>query len=67
MYESLILKGAILSAVSIAIGGLIIAAMIMGYECEYINIILPLVAVFIVLGIAVMMYGTSMFEKEPAE
>jgi len=67
MYESIILKGAILSAVSIGIGGLIIAAMIMGYEFEYINIILPIIAVFIVLGIAVMMYGTSMVEKEPAE
>lgn len=67
MYESLILKGGILSAVSLGIGGVIIAAMIMGYEFEYINIILPLIAVFVVLGIAIMMYGTSMFEKEPVE
>lgn len=67
MYERVILNGAILSAVSIGIGGLIIAAMIMGFESEYINIILPLIAFFIVLGIGLMIYGNSRFEKELAE
>jgi ABC-type bacteriocin/lantibiotic exporter with double-glycine peptidase domain len=67
MNESIIYKGAILSAVSLAVGGIIIAAMIMGYSYEYFNIILAIISVLIVIGIVIIMYGTSKIKEEQEE
>ncbi len=67
MSESIILKGAILSAVSIAAGGIIIAAMIMDYRFDFFNILLPVISVLVVTGIAIIMYGTSKIKEEPSE
>ncbi|ADN37424.1 hypothetical protein Mpet_2681 [Methanolacinia petrolearia DSM 11571] len=67
MNESIIYKGAILSAVSLAVGGIIIAAMIMGYSYEYFNIILAIISVLIVVGIVIIMYGTSKIKEEQEE
>ena len=67
MNESIIYKGAILSAVSLAVGGIIIAAMIMGYSYEYFNIILAIISILIVAGIVIIMYGTSKIKEEQEE
>lgn len=68
MSETIILKGAILSAASIGVGGLIIAAMIMDYRFDFFNIVLPIISVFIVAGIVMIIYGTSKVkEEEPSE
>jgi general stress protein CsbA len=67
MNESIIYKGAIISAVSLAVGGIIIAAMIMGYSYEYFNIILAIISVLIVVGIVIIMYGTSKIKEEQEE
>ena len=67
MSEITIYIGAILSAASIGVGGVVIAAMIMGYRIEYFNIILPIISVLIVIGVIVILYGTSKFEEEKSE
>lgn len=59
MNENLVYIGAIVSGASIILGGLIIAALIMDFEHEYVNIILPVVAILVVAGIVTMLYGTS--------
>lgn len=64
MNESIIYIGAILSAVSLVVGGIIIAAMIMDYWFEYFNIVLALVSVLIVAGIVLIMYGTSKIKED---
>ena len=64
MNENIIYIGAILSAVSLVVGGIIIAAMIMDYWFEYFNIVLALVSVLIVAGIVLIMYGTSKIKEE---
>jgi uncharacterized membrane protein len=64
MNENIIYIGAILSAVSLVVGGIIIAAMIMDYWFEYFNIILALVSVLIVAGIVLIMYGTSKIKED---
>ncbi len=67
MSESIILKGAILSAASIGVGGIVIAAMIMDYRFDFFNILLPLISVLVVAGIVMIMYGTSKINKETSE
>jgi len=64
MNENIIYIGAILSAVSLVVGGIIIAAMIMDYWFEYFNILLALVSVLIVAGIVLIMYGTSKIKED---